>query len=177
MKKNVRCRPAIIRNVEWNVTPQKLDPKIQKHWSSLASSFHYMYRFMWSLQQSNDIVTSCLRFVHVKICFNTNYLSHLALLYKMIVSMATCALMCIKVLFLKANFLVYTTQKSQPSVWNVYVSVYYSFSDKSSIMPYHILDLMYGLHQNCTTIKNGRGLETRISILEKKSCNLYWKKM
>lgn len=115
IKKTVRCRSAIIRNVEWNVTPQKLDPKIQKHWSSLASSFHYMYRFMWSLQQSNDIVTSCLRFVHVKICFNTNYLSHLALLYKMIVSMATCALMCIKVLFLKANFLVYTTQKSQPS--------------------------------------------------------------
>lgn len=115
IKKTLRCRPAIIRNVEWNVTPQKLDPKIQKHWSSLACSFHYMYRFLWSLQQSNDIVTSCLRFVHVKNCFNTNYLSHLALLYKMIVSEATCPLMCIKVLFLKANFLVYTIQKSQPS--------------------------------------------------------------
>lgn len=50
-----------------------------------------------------------------KNCFNTNYLSHLALLYKMIVSVATCPLMCIKVLFLKANFLVYTIQKSQPS--------------------------------------------------------------
>lgn len=116
IKKSVWCRPDINRNVEWNVSPQKLDPKTHKHWSSLASFFYYMYRFLWSLHSKNDIMTSCLRFVNVTVCFNTNYLSHLALLYKMIASMATCVLMCIKVSFLKTNFLVYTTQKSQPSL-------------------------------------------------------------
>lgn len=78
--------------------------------------FYYMYQFLWSWHTKNDIMTSCLRFVNVKVCFNTNYLSHLALLYKMIASKATYVLMCIKVLFLKTNFLVYTTQKFQPSL-------------------------------------------------------------